>query len=414
MTTPVQSTAVAAPLPAHMLNRGSAWAQRNNIMDTIHSIKVYNPAPWKPIEADKGGFIMIKNGETEGRYVPFAKEVGMNILCVRKGLNGAYNLLDEAGNPILDANNEPKRGFAFTEEYRRWSKNTQEVFFKDKNSNGITKQPIGALKEMFRTPVTPNGIKNPYHKVGIDGNGIAFDTSFINESYVIYGVFTDGKYAGEYFRLLISGSGFGNKYDRETKTFVTIKDSLNDALQQAQKAFNNKYQGQGYFDDSFLITKLVPNLEGNNYRPRFYDNVLNEADNSEDYAFIENLRKAYDEQEFSEYNPQGAVSAPVQNAVIEAPQSEVEPVMATPAQATAQAQAMQAQANQATQQVNNQPQGGYYTPNAEQRGQMEEVRNPVTGQPAPAQAQPVMSAQGAHAAMQAESEWDISISDVPF
>lgn len=415
MNTQAQTTAVAAPLPAHMLNRGTAGAQRTNVMDTIHSMKVYNAAPNQEADPTKAGMLMIKNGQTEGKYQLFTKEVTVNILSVRKGINGSYNLLDEAGNPILDVNNEPKRGFAYTEEYFRFSKNTNEVFFKDKDANGITKQQIGTLKNLFKNPTLPDGRKNPYHKIALDRNNIAYDSSFMSESFVIYGVFMDGEYQGEYFRLFISSAGFGNKWDSQTKTSSSVPNSLNDALLQASKAFNTMYQGQGHFDDSLLVAKLTPMLERTSYMPRFLEPKLVTTDNSEQFKFIEDLRHAYMEQEFSEYGNTAPVEpTPVAAAIETSEPVAPTPVMATPVQATAQAQTMQAQANAATQQVNNQPQGGYYTPNAEQRGQMEEVRNPVTGQPAPAQAQPIMPAQGAHAAMQEESEWDISISDVPF
>ncbi|MGB2111082.1 MAG: hypothetical protein ACPHY8_04360 [Patescibacteria group bacterium] len=85
---------------------------------------------------------MIKNSSTEGRYQVFADQVRVNILSIRKGLNGSYILLNEHSQPILDQNNEPKRGFAFSEEYYRFAKNTQEILFKDKDRNGIVKQTI--------------------------------------------------------------------------------------------------------------------------------------------------------------------------------------------------------------------------------------------------------------------------------
>lgn len=308
MNTTQENTAVAAPLPASMFNRWEGQAQKENVMQSIHSLKIYNPAPGKSPDPELAGKLMIKNGQTDGKYQPFTTAVKMNILKIRKWMNGQFNQLDETGNPIMDANWEPKKGFAFTEEYFRFSKNTNEVFFKDNGSGTMIKKSIWELKQLFKMP-TVNGIKNRFHKVSLDQNSIPYDDTFIKESFVIYWVFMDGQYAWEHFRLFMSSAAFGNKWDSKTKTSSIEPNSLNDALDKCFKLFNDYKEANkidGRFDDSLLVTTLTSVLKGNFFKPTFVTSELITIDNSAEFDFITNLEAQYKEEEFNQAQQQYA------------------------------------------------------------------------------------------------------------
>ncbi|MGB2111083.1 MAG: hypothetical protein ACPHY8_04365 [Patescibacteria group bacterium] len=47
----------------------------------------------------------------------------------------------------------------------------------------------------MKTPNLPNGSKNPYHTTAKDRNHLDYDSSFISESFVVYGQFLEGEYA---------------------------------------------------------------------------------------------------------------------------------------------------------------------------------------------------------------------------
>lgn len=307
MNTTNPNTAVAAPLPTSMYNRGEQPAVAENVMQSIHSLKLYNAAPGGQEDPQLAGKLLIKSPGMD-KYEEFGAAVSMNILKIRKALNGQYNILDINGQPEKDNNGDTKKGFAFTEEYMRFSRNTTEIFFKDNESGWVVRETIGNLKSLFKAKEI-NGQPNRFYKVALDQNNIPYDSTFMRESYVIYGVFTDGQHAGEYFRLFMSAPAFGNKWDAQTKTSTIAPGSLAAAIEDVRGAFEQMKTTQGidgYFDDSLIVTTLSSVKEGNFFKPRFTNNALVTKDNTPDYDFITELEATYKEQTFNTVAPRNA------------------------------------------------------------------------------------------------------------
>jgi hypothetical protein len=294
------NTAVAAALPESMYNRWETM-QKVNVMDSIHSIKIYNAIPWKAPDAELAWKIMIKRAGSDLWYEPFQESVWVNIIKIRKGMNGAFNILDAEWNPTKDNNGDTKRSFAFTEEYPRFSKNTTEIFFKNNDGWAVTKNTIWNLKELFKTPFVW-WRKNPFHKIALKQDGTTYDSTFISEWYIIYGVFTDWHYAWETFRLFMSSTAFGSKWDASTKTNSIVEWSLAKALEEWFSKFQELKTTQGIdgrFDDSLLVSTLSSVKDWNFFKPNFSNNRLVTVDNTEEYNAITQLEAEYKEQEFS-------------------------------------------------------------------------------------------------------------------
>jgi len=294
------ATEVATTDTQSMYNRWSGWEKKVNVMDEIHSLKIYNAQPGKDADPSLANQLMIKAVGND-KYEVFDISVNMNILKINKAINGSYFILDEAGQQVLDSAWEPKRSFAFTEEYFRFSKNTSEVFFKNNNGNSVTKNTIGNLKTLFKTPEVW-GVKNPFHKIALTQNNKTYDASFLKESFVVYGIFTSGMYAWEYFRLFISNAAFGNKWDAQTKTSSIVPDSLADALAVGFNKFNEMKTAQGFegrFDDSLLVTTLTSVKAGNFFKPTFSNVSVVTEDNAEAFDYINDLTHRYKEVEFN-------------------------------------------------------------------------------------------------------------------
>lgn len=374
--TQVWSNQVANVLPESVFRR---WenTQKINVMDSIHSLKVYNAVPWKEEDANLAWMLMIKNPNTEWVYVPFTKSVEINILKIRKWLNWSFNLLDEQWM-IIKEWNDTKRWFAFTEEYGRYTSNKQEVFFKSNDLRMLTFKTLWEIKELCKVQILPNGKKNPFFKIALDRNNIPYNSTFISESYIVYWVFKTWENAWEHFRLFMSSSAFGQEWDPQTKVTTLVPWSLAEAISLWQKAFENLKVTQwinGYFDDSLIHTTLSVTKSWNFYKPVFSNTWLITYDNTEEFNWVEELLSLYKEQEFWAYK-------------------------------NTQEQLPQVQANTLQQWVaetNNQPSTNqwYYTPSAEQAWRTEQVQDTVVEEQTPVQK------------VQAASDM-ISIDEIPF
>jgi len=273
-----------AKIPESMLNR---WEEKEvNIMDTIHSIKLYNAPPWEVWDPKLEGCIMIKNSFTEWRYELFDKRVSMNIIKVRKAINGSYPLRNERWEIIKDSIGNAKRGFAFTEEYGRFTRNIDEVFFK--KDNRVIRIPLWDLKTMLKTP-TVDGAVNPFFKSAVSKDWEVYESSFLTDSYIIYWVFLDWKYAWEYFRLFLSNSSFGINW-RDWAVCEPDVWTLNHSINLWVKLFNN-----------YLLTvTLSSEREWNYFKANFSNtNLIFPKDNTKDFEFIEDLIREYKKTTFS-------------------------------------------------------------------------------------------------------------------
>jgi len=317
-------TDVAKSEVPSMYNRWAERANKVSVMDKIHSIKVYNAAPGKEIDEALAGQLMIKIAWWD-KYEKFDPSVWMNILKIRKWINWSYYLLDDGGNQILDSAGKPKRSFAFTEEYFRFSRNTDEIFFKNNNGWQVVKNTIWDLKTLFKTEMTPGGKKNPFYKLWLTQTNQPYASSFLSEWFIIYWVFTDGLFAWEYFRLFMSAAAFGNKWNAETKESTIVENSLCDALATCSSLFEEMKTTQGIewrFDDSLLVATLVSTKHGNFFKPEFKDIKLASEDNTEQYDYIDDLCNQYKQDEFNKEEWDYAKLPISNNTAIESPKEE--------------------------------------------------------------------------------------------
>ena len=294
------NAAVAVQLPESVFRRNDT-VQKINVMDTINSVKTYNPQPWKAEDADLAWNLMIKNYDTEWMYKKFTSNVKINLLKVRKGINGMFNILDDNGNVQMDATWNAKKWFAYTEEYGRYSRNDLEIMFKAPDIKWYSRVQLWEFKNLIREPLI-NWRKNPFHKVALDINSIPYNASHLSESYIIYWVFKSWEHAWEYFRMFISSSAFGQVWDAKTKTSSIVAWSLADAIQKVQNDFNAiKLQLPPWasFDDSLINVDLSVAKSGNFYKPEFKNPTMIVEDNSQDLQAIEELLSQYKVQEFS-------------------------------------------------------------------------------------------------------------------
>ena len=133
MNTPMLTTAqVAAQQPSSMFNRGEQYEKRTSVLDSIHKIKIYNANPGQAANPELAGKILIKRVGSE-EFEVLSNSVGINILAIRKAMNGVYSLLNPDGSVKKKSDGTTESAFAFTEEYFRYARNTDEVFFKDNN-----------------------------------------------------------------------------------------------------------------------------------------------------------------------------------------------------------------------------------------------------------------------------------------
>lgn len=286
---------LVANLPAHLFQRWES-VQNVNVMESIHSMKIYNPAPWKNIDENLWWMIMLKSPSWDGTYQPFTKQVRVNILKIRKGINGMFNLLDD-NDQIIKEWTETKKWFAFSEEYPRFTRNTNEVFFKSNDIKALSKLSLWDLKAKLKEPLLPNGRKNPYFKLALTRDNQPYNSSHLSEWYIVYWVFKDWEYAWETFRLFMSSSAFGQEWDPQTKITTLVPWSLAAALDTLQKQFKASWI-QWYCDDSLLDVNLSSMQSWNFFKPHFSDIQMISYDNTEDFKLLEELLVAYKEQEF--------------------------------------------------------------------------------------------------------------------
>lgn len=299
----IMSQEIAA-MPQNIFNRGNR-EEKVNVMNEIHSLKVYNPAPGGKADPELAGKLMIKPIGWES-YVKFVGNVSINILKVRKGINGSFILLDENGEQMTDGSWNEKRWFAYTNEYGRFTSNITEVFFKAPHIKWFSKITLWDLKNNIKMPTLPNGKPNPFHRLQLDQKSKPYDSSWLSESYIIYWTFNDGIYAWEEFRLFMSSSAFGAKYDATTKTQTIVEWSLADALNKAQKLFkdlrDNGTITNGSYDDSYFDMDMWVIQEWSFFKPTFTNVRIVSRDNTENFQRIDDLLERYNAQEFSNPN----------------------------------------------------------------------------------------------------------------
>lgn len=296
MSETTKSTEVAMSIPESMLNRG-ADAQEN-IMDSIHSMKVYNAAPGMKPDPETAWHLMIKKVGGDGKYEKFSTSQEINILKIRQSLSGSYPKLDDMDQKIPKGNDEYEREFAFSEEVpSKYFANSNEVFFK--SPHGVTRQSFGDLKKLLKTAQV-SGRKNPFHKIGLTKQNDTYDSSHINQWYIVYGVFRGGELDGEMFRLLLTRASYGVTFN-DWQQIEPLPGTVEYAVARAQDKlyeYLNSTGKKGNFDDSLVRTTLEIQEDGKFFRLNCVNTTLESLDNSEDLAMLNKLLEDYKIQSF--------------------------------------------------------------------------------------------------------------------
>lgn len=318
-------------LSQEALTREWEGTQFENVMDEILTIKLYNKNPTtnEPENPELAGKILYKSKDTEGEFIPFATDITINLLAVRKFLGGSFPMLDDAGNYVMDGVNA-KQGFAFTEEYTRWTRNLDNVLFKNSSNNKIVAMQLGALKNLLKSPtIVSNGVEiaNQFYEQKTTLDKRKYDSSFIQEGYMIYGEILSGEKAWEFFRMRISSGAFGSVRDAETNTYSDQPNSLSHLISEATKNFKNSGQ-KGSFSDSWLTCTLSPQrTEKGFYLPHITNYGIYQGDNSENHAYIIDLLRRHKEATFNVQQntlPTGNVERP---AITQAVTPEAQPTV---------------------------------------------------------------------------------------
>lgn len=172
----------------------------SNVMDSIHNFKIYNPKIGDDVDQDKANkFRILEAGKQEPVFEegPFT----FNPLDIAYAYSGAVYPLLENGT-YADT-----KVFFSTSEFGKFAKKTDVLGF-SANSKGIGFFEKAQLELMLRTPAL-NGSDNHFYAKKKDKDGKPYNSSEINKTAVIYGVFSEGARAGEVFRMFISPNHLG-------------------------------------------------------------------------------------------------------------------------------------------------------------------------------------------------------------
>jgi len=309
MTQDTTKATTAVAMPDMSMLENSGWSQATeSVMAQIHTLKVYNPAPWKEPDPEKAGKFQIKEASTgEVKFIEWP--ISYNILSILEVFSGQCYPVDNswftANEAVYFTTNEYSR---FTSKEQpiglRWGRNI--LWFFDKQG----------FQAMIKSKIL-NGDMNFFYKQGKTVEGRPYDSSELSKSFVVYGRFTSGEHKDEYFRTFMKPQYFGITWDNDAQERCDAADgTLLAAIDKALPEFNkvresNSMKAVRSIAESQVIVKhsITKNEKGN-----FLSHIDYEAlqmmlgSNIDDVEYIHGLQEQHFENSFGNPTPMKIIS----------------------------------------------------------------------------------------------------------
>ena len=268
-----------------------------SIMDQIATVKVYNPAPNEDADPAKDGKFIITPanwGEPEIVEGP----LNVTFFHVSYVLQGKIYFRDNG--KVRDTHN-----FVTSSEFGRYTKRIELLSLATKGKCILT-LPKEDLEKFIRNPsVSLNGERttNPFYMEASDVNKKPYDSSRLAKRAILYGVFNEGPYAGEKFRMFLAPQHVAPSFNKDTNTVnPTEEGTLEYAREQALDPMNAILKQNNYkevrevgLNQIDMFINIKQNEKKNNI-PKFeYVGLvaMRWIDNASDVEFIRNLRSEY-------------------------------------------------------------------------------------------------------------------------
>lgn len=290
----VDKTTAVATVNMAMLDRAEAESSVDSVMSSIHSLRVYNPAPGTPADPEFAGkfrFIEANTGNESAMEWPLS----FTPLSITYSYSGKIYPRDADGN-VAD-----KDVFFTTSEFGKFTKRTDTIWLSTKGKGYAFFDKEG-FEGMIKSP-TLNGSVNHFYESKKDVNGKPYDGSALSRRACIYGQFNGGAYDKEYFRMFISPQHIGVTYDRETQSTIDAADGTLEAaiveglpVMNGIRTQNGKKAIQRLAHDQIDVTiNITQNAKGN-FLPLFSFVglvAMRGYDNAEDVKYIHELQQEH-------------------------------------------------------------------------------------------------------------------------
>ena len=318
-----ETTAVATVNMA-MLDRAEADSGTSSVMDQIHTLKIYNPAPGEPAEADKAGkFKLVQANTREEVYLE--GDIKFNVLGI------AYNYTGKIYPVLPNGEIADEEVFFTTSEFGKFDKKVDPIGLATKGK-GYAFFAKGEFEAMIKAP-TLNGMTNQFYDKKKDKDGKPYHSTLLRKSGIVYGQFIGGAYDHEYFRFFTSPNNLGVTYDREmgeidpdegTLEYVTIP-----ALTEmnAIRAQNDKKAITRVHHDQCDVVLSIRENEKHNFLPVFTFaglTAMRGYDNSDDIQFIKDIRQEHFRSIFGQMGAMTSIALEGTNAKAILPEMHVE------------------------------------------------------------------------------------------
>lgn len=273
-----------------MLDRaGKSEGQSSSVMDSIHTLKVYNPQIGKPAEAEKAGKFSIREantGKEELSEGPFT----FNVLDVSFFYSGSIY-------PILPSGAfAEEKVFFFTNEFSKFAKKTDTVGL------AAGRSPVGFFQKgdfenVIKAPQL-NGMENQFYERKKDKDGRPYNSSQLSRSAMIYGQFIDGPYAGDFFRFRTSMSNIGTTF-RDGEVVPAAEGTFEAAMDKALVRMNKILVANGRREisrvspDQVDLKIHIEENERGNFLPKFeFAGLVAERgiDNIDSVQYVKDLK----------------------------------------------------------------------------------------------------------------------------
>lgn len=282
---PVDNAAMMA-----MLDRAETDSGTSSVMNCLHTLKIYNPAPNTVADPEKAWKFKLKEANT-GEEVLLEGDIKFNVLSVSYNWNGGIYPVKPNGE-IAD-----EEVFFSSSDFGKFEKRTDAIGLavKGKAYAFFTK---GEFETMIKTP-NLNGMPNQFYEKKKDSSGKPYHGTLLRRSATIYGQFIGGKYDKEFFRFFTSPNNIGITYDKELGEIAPEEGTLEHVAVLALVDMNNIRTQNGkkaltrVNHDQCDVTLSIRTNDKGNFLPVFTFaglTAMRGYDNGEDVKYIHDLK----------------------------------------------------------------------------------------------------------------------------
>ena len=276
-----------------MLDRAEEEGSKSkSVMDTIHTLKIYNPPIGDKADPEKAMKLKMVEKDT-GEETFFEGPITFNILDVSYFYSGSLYPIQADGGFAED------KMFFYTNEFGKYAKNEDTIGL------ATMGKPIGFFKkgEFQKFLVSPmlNGKQNQFYEQKKDKEGKPYASSYISKRAVVYGKYLSGPRTGEYFKYYISMGAVGSTF-KDGATVPAPEFSLEDAISKGLERMNvilianGRKKLQSISPSQIDVQVSVVENDRHNFLPKFETISLaaeRGIDNAVDIEFISNLKKEH-------------------------------------------------------------------------------------------------------------------------